>query len=335
MWYEEVKIYHDGSHYVGIPHTTNPKKRRKKPKEEVFEVEMTEEEMKREDIQREMMLLPEVSEETEDAEKEESKPKVKCVTRISEFEKYYEASKGMEKTKRKKYLMKNLRQYFRSGIEAECYVEKRLKDKKRALFARRLRFVRKAYMHDFNYFVTLTYDDKKHTEESFKKGLKKSLENLHTRKGWKYMGVWERASKSGRLHFHGLLEALSGTMPGELITVRDYNLNTKRMQVTVQNTYFNEQFGRSDFEEIEKSAAMYASAIAYILKYIEKTGERLVYSRGTPTYLVSDIHEDDVITRMGEKNEKILLADDFICWLDGEYIGRIGKNTKRRMKTCN
>lgn len=38
MWYEEVKVYHDGSHYVGIPHTTNPKKRRKQPPEQEFEV---------------------------------------------------------------------------------------------------------------------------------------------------------------------------------------------------------------------------------------------------------------------------------------------------------
>ena len=149
------------------------------------------------------------------------------------------------------------------------------------------------------------------------------------------MGVWERASKSGRLHFHGLLEIPFGTMPGELVEVKDYNVNTKRMQVTVQNTYFNEQFGRSDFEEVAKNPVLYTSAITYILKYIEKTGEKLVYSRGTPTYLISDIHEADVITRMGEENEKLLLADNFTCWKEGEYIGRIDKNTKKHMKTSN
>ena len=32
-------------------------------------------------------------------------------------------------------------------------------------------FVRKAYLNRFNYFATFTYDDRKHTEESFRKKL--------------------------------------------------------------------------------------------------------------------------------------------------------------------
>ena len=38
MWYEETKIYHDGSHYIAIPHTTNPRPRRPRPKETEIEV---------------------------------------------------------------------------------------------------------------------------------------------------------------------------------------------------------------------------------------------------------------------------------------------------------
>ena len=34
MPYGECKIYFDGSHYIGIPHTTRPSRRREKPPEE-------------------------------------------------------------------------------------------------------------------------------------------------------------------------------------------------------------------------------------------------------------------------------------------------------------
>ena len=49
-------------------------------------------------------------------------------------------------------------------------------------------------------------DDKLHTEQSFKKKLKIALQNFSSRRGWKYMGVWERAPETNRLHFHGLFK---------------------------------------------------------------------------------------------------------------------------------
>ena len=42
MPYDECKIYFDGSHYIGIPHTTRPSRRREKPPEE--EIVVTEKE---------------------------------------------------------------------------------------------------------------------------------------------------------------------------------------------------------------------------------------------------------------------------------------------------
>lgn len=185
------------------------------------------------------------------------------------------------------------------------------------------------------YVDTFTYSDGKHTEDSFRKKLLKCLQNFHTRKGWKYMGVWERAPKTKRLHFHGLLYVPEGTMPGELFEKRDYNLNTRRMQTTIQNTYFNERFGRCDFESVVRVPMMYDRAVGYILKYIEKTGERLVYSRGTPMYLITDVEEKDVLTRMGEENRKLLLVDNFECWDGDKYLGRVNEGGKERAKTGN
>ena len=70
-------------------------------------------------------------------------------------------------------------------------------------------------------------------------------------------------------------------MPGELKEKKIYNTKKHKMQITYQNTYFNERFGRSDFEEID-SRAMLGESIAYLTKYIEKTGEKIVYSKGLP-----------------------------------------------------
>jgi hypothetical protein len=82
-------------------------------------------------------------------------------------------------------------------------------------------------------------------------------------------------------------------MPGELVEVSDYSFSSKKRQITMQNTYFNTYFGRSDFEEIDEHLT--ARALQYMLKYIEKTGERIVYSRGLYQYFISDILDDDIV----------------------------------------
>lgn len=138
-----------------------------------------------------------------------------------------------------------------------------------------------------------------------------------------------------QLHFHGLLYIPEGKMSGELIEKKDYNTTTHRMQKTIQNTFFNKKFGRSDFEEIYKNLLRAGNALGYIMKYIKKTGEKIIRSRGLPMYLVLDGIDEDVITRAGEEDKKLLLADDFQCWKEGELIGQIGEETKRRMKTSN
>ena len=44
MSYGECKVYFDGSHYIAIPHTTRPSRRRFRPPEEEIEVTEQEEE---------------------------------------------------------------------------------------------------------------------------------------------------------------------------------------------------------------------------------------------------------------------------------------------------
>ena len=37
-WFPEAKVYHNGSHFIAIPHTKVRRKKRGKPKEEIFVV---------------------------------------------------------------------------------------------------------------------------------------------------------------------------------------------------------------------------------------------------------------------------------------------------------
>lgn len=148
------------------------------------------------------------------------------------------------------------------------------------------------------------------------------------------IGVWERSPDNNRLHFHGIFYIPEGTMPGELIKVNDYNFNTKRRQITNQNTYFNERFGRSDFDEI-KDPRRKGDALAYLLKYIEKTGEKIVYSKGLPQFVKSDIREEDIITAMGMEDNKLLLYDDFTCIDEGRLVGVVSPAVLKQLRGCN
>lgn len=136
-------------------------------------------------------------------------------------------------------------------------------DKKiRNLIERRKRLVRKINLGQWNYFCTFTYDDKKHNEDSFRKGLKTCFRNFCNRRGWKYMGVWERSPENNRLHFHGLFYISEGTLPGEMIEVNDYDLKAKRRQITHQNTYFNIASGGQISSELR--AMMSSQMLEYI-----------------------------------------------------------------------
>ena len=184
---------------------------------------------------------------------------------------------------------------------------------------RRTRLARKVYLQEWHYFCTFTYNEKKLNEQEFRKKLSNCFKHLSSRKGWKYVGVWERSPINQRLHFHGLF--YTPQMVGELVETKDYSTMKHKMQVAKQNTFFLERFGRNDFKPIIKRELN--QAIAYMIKYIQKTGEKIVYSKGLPTYFKSDIVEQDIVCTIGQEDRKLLLFDDFYCIDDGEIIGRV------------
>ena len=72
-------------------------------------------------------------------------------------------------------------------------------------------------------------------------------------------------------------------MKGELVEKKDFDTKHKRRQTTTQNTYFNERFGRTDFDEINEHVL--DASIKYLIKYIDKSNKKLVYARGVLPYV--------------------------------------------------
>lgn len=345
MPYGECKIYFDGSHYIGIPHTTRPSKRRIKPPEEEIVVVDNETEQTTEteesvaadknapsdtDDASFVLAENEIEPEPEPAEP----PKARTMTRKELFEELYQVTNGQSKSARKKYIVKRMKSYFKDTDSTVRYVDTQFERKHRNMICRRVRLTRKVNMQEFNYFCTFTYDGEKHTEESFKKKLQGCFKMMCHRKEWKYVGVWERSPEKKRLHFHGLFYIPDGAMPGELIEIKDYSPVKKRVQTTVQNTYFNERFGRSDFKTVDDRSLL-GEAIAYLTKYMEKTGEKMVYSKGLPQFFISDVMDEDIVCPIGLEDKKLLLYDDFSCWDEGCYVGQVSKPVIDQMRKCN
>ncbi|MGN1372800.1 MAG: hypothetical protein ACI4VK_01980, partial [Candidatus Coproplasma sp.] len=101
-----------------------------------------------------------------------------------------------------------------------------------------------------------------------------------------------------------------------------------------QNTHFLKHFGRNDFKPIELPRDI-TQSVKYLLKYIEKSGERLVYGGKLPTYIKSDILDDDVICPYGVDDRKLILADDFTCIVDGEILGKVSPEVIEKMPKSN
>ena len=97
-----------------------------------------------------------------------------------------------------------------------------------------------------------------------------------------------------------------------------------RTNAIIQNTYFNQRFGRSDFESIDQSIKqLYNGILQYLLKYLAKSGEKITYSRGLPSYITADIADDDVVTEMGLWSQKLLLFDNATLYNEGEILGTL------------
>ena len=294
MPYKASKIYYDGSHYIAVPKENFPSRKGRKT-------------ARKSDTQTDSIK--------------------------AKFETAYAESQALPKRERKQYIAERQQDDFATVEEANEYARRQTERKRNNACKRYTRLWRKVYLQGkWDYFVTFTYDNDKHTEESFRQSLRNTLKHLVSRKGWKYIGVWER-SASERLHFHGIFYIPEHAMIGELKQVSDYSTKQHRMQTTYQNTHFSRRFGRNDFKTIDKNEVI--ESVRYLLKYIEKSGERLVFGGDLPTYFKSDITDEDIVCPTGVDGKKMLLYDDFNCWEDGCLVGKVCPETISRLPKCN
>ena len=297
MPYRAAKISFDGSHYIATPKENFPQghKRRR-------------------------VSLP---------------PTPREVERKERFEAAYKESQKLPRKERKAYMRKAMEETIPDKEQRKEYVERNNERKTTNKIRRKVRLSKKVNLQrDWNFFCTFTFSDTLHTEESFRKSLRNTFKHLVAPKGWKHVGVWERGGETGRLHFHGIFYIPPGGMVGEIVETKDYSTKDHRMQTTHQNTYFLERYGRNDFQALGSPMEVQHS-LGYLMKYIEKSGERLIYGGDLPTYFVSDVMDEDVICPYGIDDRKAILADNFTCISDGEVMGTVSPEVIAKMPKTN
>ena len=228
---------------------------------------------------------------------------------------YYQAVRqGLKEEAMIDYIEVGLRKLYPADLPLRKYIEEKIDKKERNTWKRIKRFKRKVNMNRWNYFVTFTYDPKKHTAESFKKKLRKCLSNLHTRRGWRYVGVFEEGFENGTVHFHALLYVPENEMVGKLVVKREYSKKRGKRHNRYGNTFFDEAFGMSDFQETNPVLIKRGGTSRYLVKYLTKSGEKAVYSRGVPGEIYMELTEYDFSSSFFDFVMKHVLFDDVIDW---------------------
>ena len=343
MTLEAAKVYNDGGHFIAIRRTTRPKKARSiKPEKTVMvdedniTLDGLEESTEKVANNQESHLCADEKPSNEEVVKtiENTPKKVKEMTLKEVFNKLYEESTNYRKSERKPKIIRAMKQYFNTDKECREFVTVNLERVQRNLICRRKRLSRKVNLNPFNYFVTFTYNNELHTEDTFYVKLKAFFRNMCHRYKWEYIGVWERSSKTKRLHFHGLFIIPDGTIPGVLSEHRDYNVNLRKMQTIYQSDKITEKFGRNDFRTLDGEYTS-SQALAYIMKYMEKTGTEIVSSRNLAQYIVSDILDEDVLCQYGDDENKFVLYDKFLCIEEGTIMGEVSADVIKQMPKAN
>lgn len=149
MPYRNAKIYNDGSHYIAIPQTTNPHRRKKRPERTVCtgtEMQTT-------------------------TDKAETKAAGEALTPKERFERICRENNGKRKAEKIKILTEELKRDFETEEQARDFVQRNMERLQRNKIVRKTRLARKINLNEWNWFCTFTYANDKHTEESFRNGL--------------------------------------------------------------------------------------------------------------------------------------------------------------------
>ena len=161
MPFGETKVYFDGSHYIAIPHTTRPSKKRPYKMEETITVIQDEVKDSTENVESSISLDNlETNEEDCNVDIAEDKiidnkttlKKARQMTKKELFNELYSKYIDCKKKERKTLIIQDMLAYFENEDLCISFVNSNFDRKERNLICRRVRMVRKANLINFNYF---------------------------------------------------------------------------------------------------------------------------------------------------------------------------------------
>ena len=80
------------------------------------------------------------------------------------------------------------------------------------------------------------------------------------------------------------------------------------------NTFFDEYFGMSDFQEVNPILLKRGGTSRYLVKYITKSGEKALYSRGTPAEICKELSDNDIVGTYLDYVTMYVLWSDVLDW---------------------
>ena len=195
-------------------------------------------------------------------------------------------------------------------------------------FQRIKRAERKAYLLNANYFATFTYDSKKTTEKEFTRSLKKALENMTYRFGWVFMGVPELGEQGQRKHYHFLIRVPSkAAFPMQNYAKLQYSTKRRKWESFTCNQFFD-KFGNNTFEALDPGSREYAARVGYILKYLQKSNARIIYSRNIPSEEVRVVRTEKDVQLVKYSHGKVYIL---FSW---SMNNNQGNDATKQMKTA-
>ena len=196
-------------------------------------------------------------------------------------------------------------------------------------FQRVKRAERKAYLLDANYFATFTYDSEKTTEKEFTRALKKAMENMTYRFGWVFMGVPELGEQGQRKHFHFLIRVPSkSAFPMRNYAKLQYSVKRHKWETLTCNEFFD-KFGNNSFEAIEPGTREYTQRVGYLLKYLLKSGARIIYSRNIPSEELREVRTERDVMLVKYSHGKVYIL---FSWLFNNRKDSVKKEVEKALE---
>lgn len=147
------------------------------------------------------------------------------------------------------------------------------------------------------------------------------------------MGVFEYGEANGAIHFHALIYVPEGEMIGEVVEISEYSKKRGERYTRYGNTFFDDAFGKSNFQEVNPVLLKRGGTSRYLVKYITKTGEKIVYSRGISAEICKELSDNDVVGTYLDFVIKYVLWDDVLDWeRDIKDYGKKKEEVKRQCR---